>query len=111
MLIGATELHRDGIDAALRKIPQADRYYITFDADGLDPSIAPGVGYPSFGGLTYYQAFDLLRGVAAKGKIAGFSFVEVVPALDVRNLTSMLAARLTLNLLGAMAHEGQIGRT
>ena len=45
----------------------ADRYYITFDADGLDPSIAPGVGYPSFGGLTYYQAFDLLRGVAAKG--------------------------------------------
>jgi agmatinase len=110
VLIGAAELHRDGIDAALSKIPPADRYYITFDADGLDPSIAPGVGYPSFGGLTYYQAFDLLRGVAAKGPIVGFDFVEVVPALDVRNLTSMLAARLTLNLLGAMAHSGQIGK-
>jgi len=111
VLIGAAELHRDGTDAALSKIPAADRYYITFDADGLDPSIAPGVGYPSFGGLTYFQAFYLLRGVAAKGKIVGFDFVEVVPALDVRNLTSMLAARMTLNLLGAMAHEGQIGRT
>lgn len=109
VVIGAAELHRDGIDAALSKIPASDRYYITFDADGLDPSIAPGVGYPSFGGLTYYQAFDLLRGVAAMGNIVGFDFVEVVPALDVRNLTSMLAARLTLNLIGAMAHTGQIG--
>jgi agmatinase len=109
VVIGAAELHRGGIEAALSKIPASDRYYITFDADGLDPSIAPGVGYPSFGGLTYYQAFDLLRGVAAKGNIVGFDFVEVVPALDVRNLTSMLAARLTLNLIGAMAHTGQIG--
>jgi agmatinase len=110
VVIGAAELHRDGIDAVLSKIPASDRYYITFDADGLDPSIAPGVGYPSFGGLTYYQAFDLLRGVAAKGNIVGFDFVEVVPAFDVRNLTSVLAARLTLNLIGAMAHTGQIGR-
>jgi agmatinase len=109
VVVGATELHRDGVDAALSKIPPAERYYITFDMDGLDPAIAPGVGSPSFGGLTYYQAFDLLRGIAAKGTIAGFDIVEIVPALDVRGLTSMLAARLTLNLLGAMVRTGQIG--
>jgi agmatinase len=110
VVIGAAELHRDGTEAALAKIPAADRYYITFDADGLDPSIAPGVGYPAFGGITYYQAFDLLRGVAAKGNIVGFDAVEVVPAVDVRDLTTMTVARLILNLMGAMAHTGQIGR-
>lgn len=110
VLIGAAELHRVGVAAVLDRIPAADRYYATLDADGLDPAIAPAVGYPSFGGLTYFQTFDLLRGLAAKGRIVGFDIVEIVPALDVHNLTSLLAARLILNLLGAMAHAGQFDR-
>jgi agmatinase len=108
-LIGAAELHRTGVAAALARIPDADRYYITFDADGLDPAIAPGVSAMAFGGLTYYEATDLLRGVAAKGKIVGFDFVEVVPGLDSGSMTAFLAARLILNMLGALAHTGQIG--
>jgi len=110
VLIGAAELHRDGVEAALSKIPAADNYYITFDTDGMDPAIAPGVGYPAFGGLTYYQAFDLIRGVAAKGKIVGFDIVEIAPSHDFRDMTSLLAARLILNVIGAMAHEDQIGQ-
>jgi agmatinase len=111
VIIGAEELHRDGVEAALARIPAGTRYYITFDADGLDPSIAPGVGARAFGGLTYYEATNLLRGVAAKGTIVGYDIVEIVPARDVQNLTSLLAARLTLNLIGALAHTGQIGTT
>lgn len=110
VVIGAAELHRDGVGAALERIPAADRYYITLDLDGLDPAIAPGVNALAFGGLSYFQVFDLLRGVAAKGAVVGFDIVEMAPALDVRNLTSLLAARLTLNMIGAMAHSGQIGR-
>jgi agmatinase len=110
VLIRAAEVHRDGVDAILGRIPSADRYYITLDADGLDPSIAPGVNAPAFGGLTYDEAFALLRGVAAQGRVVGFDIVEIVPAADVQNLTSLLAARLTLNLMGAMAWQGQIGR-
>ena len=110
VLVTARELHRDGVDAALSRIPDGERYYITFDADALDPSIAPGVGTPGFGGVTYYQATDLLRGVANKGEVVGFDFVEVVPALDVNDITSHLAARLTLNMIGALAHSSQIGR-
>ncbi len=110
VLVPARELHRDGVDAALARIPAADRYYVTLDVDGLDPSIAPGVGYPAFGGLGYEEASDLLRGVAARGRVVGLDVVELVPALDVRNLTSLLAARLILNLVGALAHGGQIGR-
>jgi len=110
VLIGAAEIHRDGVASALDRVPAADRYYVTVDADGLDPAIAPAVGSPAFGGLSYYQAFDLLRGIAAKGRVIGFDLVEIVPARDHADLTSTLGARLILDLLGALAHEGRIGR-
>ncbi len=105
--ITAAEIHRDGIAAALARIPDADRYVITLDIDGLDPAIAPGVIAPAFGGLSYFQAFDLIRGVAARGRIVGFDVVEVVPELDVRHLTSLLAARLVMVTIGSIARSGQ----
>jgi agmatinase len=110
VLIGAEELHRDGVEAALERVPAAERYYITFDADGLDPTIAPAVLTPGFGGVSYYEASNLLRGLARKGKVVGLDFVEIVPHLDVNNVTSLVAARLILNLIGQMAWSGQIGR-
>lgn len=107
--IRAQELHEQGVEAALARIPQAERYYITFDADALDPSIAPGVITPGFGGVSYYEAFEIMRGLANRGTIVGYDIVEIVPALDVNDITSHVCARLTLNLIGAMAHSGQIG--
>lgn len=110
VMIRAEEIHEKGVDEALLRIPASDRYYVTFDADGLDAAIAPGVLDPGFGGLTYFEATNLLRGIAKKGTIVGYDFVEVVPSADVENLTSLLAARLTLNLMGAIVHDGQVGR-
>jgi agmatinase len=111
VMIGAEELHRSGIDAILAKIPPADRYYITLDADGLDPSISPGVlGPPAPGGVTYYEVFNLMRGIARKGRVVGFDYVEIVPALDIAHMTSVTAVRIILNLIGILAHEGQIGQ-
>jgi agmatinase len=107
--VRAEELHEVGVDAVLERIPTADRYYITFDADALDIPIAPGVLTPGFGGITYYEASNLLRGIARKGTVVGYDIVEVVPALDIGNVTSHVCARLTLNLIGEMAHTGQIG--
>jgi len=109
LVVGAQELHRDGVAAVLARLPDAECYFITFDADGLDPTLAPGVGAPAFGGVTYYEALNLLRGIAAKGKIVGFDFVVVRPHLDIKHLTSHIAARMILNMIGAMAHTGQIG--
>ena len=108
VLIGAADVHRTGAEAVLGRIPAAERYYITLDVDALDPSIAPAVASPAFGGLTYHQVADLLRGIAAKGRITGFDVVEIMPELDA-GLTSRLAVRLILTLLGALAHTGQIG--
>ena len=109
VLIGAADVHRTGVDAVLGRIPAADRYYVTLDMDGLDPSIAPAVASPAFGGLTYYQVANVLRGIAAKGRLTGFDVVEIMPERDGGDLTSRLAARLMLTLLGALAHTGQIG--
>jgi agmatinase len=97
------------VEEVLRRIPSADRYFITFDADALDPSIAPGVNGLAPGGLSYVEASELLRGVATKGRVVGFDVVEIVPSADIANLTSLHAARLILDLIGSLAHAGQIG--
>ena len=110
VIVTATEVHREGVAVTLARVPAADRYYVTIDADGLDPAIAPGVLAPAFGGLSYDEAAGLLRGVAAKGAIVGVDLVEIVPDLDPRGFTSLLGVRLLLNLMGAMARSGQLPR-
>jgi agmatinase len=109
VMVRAQELHQLGVELVLQRLPEAEGYYITIDSDGLDPSIAPGVYYPSPGGVDYFEMTDLVKGIAKRGAIVGIDFCEVVPALDVRDLTSIFAARLILNFIGAMAHSGQIG--
>jgi len=109
VLIGAAEVHRVGVEAALAKVPAADRYFITFDVDGLDPSIAPAVASPAFGGLTYDEAGGILRGIASRGRVAGFDVVEIMPDVPGGPMTCRLAVRLMLNLIGALAHAGRFG--
>lgn len=107
IFISAAEIYKNGIDSAVAKLPPAEKFYITFDMDGMDPSIAPGVNSPAFGGLDYWQATSLLWAVAKRGNVVGMDMVEIAPHLDTRGLTSMLAARLILNLIGAMTRSGQ----
>jgi agmatinase len=109
VLVTVPDLRRDGIGTALARLPAGDAF-VTFDMDAIDPTLAPGVGSPSFGGLTYDEATELLRGVAARRRVVGFELTEIQPERDVRGQTSALGARLALNLLGALAWSGQIGR-
>jgi agmatinase len=110
VLVRAEELHQVGVEAVLRRVPSAEYYYISMDTDCLDPAMAPGVNSPAFGGITYFEATNLLKGIAAKGKVVGFDAVEIAPGKDPHDITSLLAGRLILNLLGALAHAGQLGR-
>jgi len=107
IIIGPREFRRKGVEGVLARIPDGKRYYVTIDVDGFDASIAPGSGSPSFGGLDYYEVTDLLRGVAAKGDVVGFDFVEVAPQYDPTEITAQLAARVTLDFLGAIFYERQ----
>jgi agmatinase len=108
VIVPAGELHERGPAAVLERIPDGAAYYVTIDLDGMDPTIAPGVGSIVHGGITFVEALRLLQGLARKGRIAGLDVVEVQPARDVRDLTSLLAAQLALTAIGAMAHGGQI---
>ena len=108
--VRSEELHRVGVEEIVKRIPDAEQYYISLDTDVIDPAVAPGINALAFGGISYFEATNLLKAIAAKGKIVGFDIVEITPARDHYNVTSLLAARLILNLLGAMTRTGQIGR-
>lgn len=105
LIVGAREIKRNGIEPVLARIPDNRNYYVTIDVDAFDTGIAPGAGSPSIGGLDYYEVVDLLRGVAAKGRVVGFDFVELAPQYDPTEITAQLAARVILDFLGAIFHE------
>jgi agmatinase len=109
VMVRAQELRQLGVEAVLDRLPPSARYYVTLDGDGLDPSIAPGVAFPSPGGLDYFEMTDLFKGIARRGAIAGIDVCELAPDLDTRNLTSILFSRLILNFIGSMAHSGHLG--
>jgi agmatinase len=109
VLVRAEELHEAGVPAILHRLPPAPRYYVSLDVGALDPAIAPGVETPAFGGLGYFEATNLLKGISARAPVVGIDLVGISPARDLHDTTSLLGARLLLNLVGALAHAGRIG--
>ena len=72
--------------------------YLTFDIDGLDPSVAPGTGTPEPGGLSSHQGIEIIRGCYGLNLI-GSDLVEVSPPYDTTGNTSLLAANLIFEML------------
>ena len=77
--------------------------YVTFDIDSIDPAFAPGTGTPEVGGLTSYEAQELVRGLSGL-RVLGCDVVEVAPQFDgPGQITSVLAANLMFELLCVIA--------
>ncbi len=72
--------------------------YISFDIDGLDPSVAPGTGTPEPGGLTGSQGLEIIRGCRGLNVVGG-DLVEVSPPYDPSGNTALLAAGLLFEML------------
>ena len=72
--------------------------YLSFDIDCLDPAFAPGTGTPVPGGLSTAQALAILRGLRAIDFV-GMDLVEVAPAYDHAEITSLAAASLAVEYL------------
>ena len=53
--------------------------YLSFDLDGLDPSVVPAVGTPVPGGLGYYQSIDLVKSALKGRTCVGMDLVELSP--------------------------------
>jgi arginase len=86
---------------ALAKIAGPGFVHVSLDMDALDPDIAPGVGTPVRGGLSYREA-HLAMELVAESELAGsLEVVEVNPILDRENETAKLAVELVASALGA----------
>jgi len=91
----------DWIDRALALL--GDMVYVTIDIDGLDPSIAPGVGTPEPGGLTWRETTRLLQRVCCERQVVAADIVEVRP-IPPNHVTEFTAARLAYKIV---AYTGQ----
>jgi arginase len=99
-----SEIDRIGMERAVRealdRVAGPGFVHVSLDMDALDPDIAPGVGTPVPGGLTYREAHLALELVAESGLAASLEVVEVNPILDRANTTALIAVELVASALG-----------
>lgn len=110
-IVPMRRLREQGAETSLAHIPDGERVYVSIDIDAFDPSIAPGTGTISHGGLTYFEGKDLLREISRRFDVVGIDFVELSPPYDPAKITSLLVARLSLDFIGYIFHERAKRRT
>jgi arginase len=100
-----TEIDRRGMEAvvrdALARVAGGGRVHVSLDMDAVDPDVAPGVGTPVRGGLSYREAHLAMELVAEADVLGSLEIVEVNPILDHENQTARLAVELAASALGA----------
>lgn len=100
-IVTLNELLERGIPAVLAELQEKLRgkpVYLCWDMDSFDPSCAPGVAAPSWGGLTAREGLALVRGLAGLNIVAA-DFNTVSPPHDVNSMTAFLAAALMYEVL------------
>lgn len=99
-----TDIDKQGmatiVEQAIAQLKDLDHVHLSFDADALDPSIAPGVGTPVPGGLSYREAHLLMEMLADTQMITSLDLVEVNPILDSQNKTAKIMVEMASSLLG-----------
>lgn len=98
-------IDRRGIHSVTREAIEVassgtDGIHVSFDVDAMDPSVAPGVGTPSRGGLTYREAHTAMELIAESEKLISLEVAEVNPILDVGNATAEVAVEIIASALG-----------
>ena len=86
----------------------ADAVYISFDIDCVDAGFVPGTGWPEPGGFLPREILYLLGKVAKEG-ICGMEVVEVSPPYDISDITSLMAMRAIVDVLGTVVAHGKMG--
>jgi arginase len=100
-----SDIDRRGIadvveDALAVATDGTDGIHVSLDLDWLDPTVAPGVGTPVRGGVTYREAHLAMEAVARSGTLRSMELVEVNPVLDEANETASLAVELAASAFG-----------
>ncbi len=90
---------REMVDSIVAQLPE--RVYLSWDIDGLEPTLCPHTGTPVPGGLTFHQAVTLLEGLERAGKrVVGFDLNEVAPGPDGGEWDGNVGARLLYKMIG-----------
>lgn len=110
VIIDAYEMHALGMAEVLTRIPDGGPYYLSIDADGIDPTIMPAVIAQTPGGLDWLQIRQLVHGLVGKGRVLGMDLVEIAPSYDVGKITLVHAERLICNFIGAAVRAGYYTR-
>jgi agmatinase len=99
--LDARWVHENGpaaVASEIKRVVGGDKVYLTFDIDCLDPSYAPGTGTPVCGGLSSFQALEIIRNLAGIN-LVGMDLMEVAPAYDVGEITALAGATLAAEFL------------
>lgn len=107
--LDAVKIHSAGAKAIcdqVRSIVGSGPAYLSFDIDCLDPAFAPGTGTPVCGGLSSWQAREILMGLAGLN-IVGMDLVEVSPPYDHAQITALAGATLASDLICLYLHGRQ----
>jgi arginase len=100
-----SDVDRLGVERAVREslahVAGPGFVHVSLDMDAVDPAVAPGVGTPVRGGLSYREAHLALELVAESALADALEVVEVNPILDRENETGKLAVELVASALGA----------
>jgi guanidinobutyrase len=103
-----TEIHHRGMKAVLDEsfsilTDGCDGVFLSVDIDVVDPGMAPGTGTPEPGGMTSRELLEAVRRICFELPIVGVDVVEVAPAYDSSDITAILANRVVLEALSAIA--------
>jgi arginase len=100
-----SDVDRMGVEPVLREalehVAGPGFAHVSLDLDAIDPDVAPGVGTPVRGGLSYREAHLAMELIAESGLVSSLDVVEVNPVLDRENETGKLAVELVASALGA----------
>jgi arginase len=100
-----SDIDRIGVERAIREslshVAGPGFVHVSVDMDVIDPDVAPGVGTPVRGGLSYREAHLAMELVAESGLLGSLEIVEVNPILDRANQTAQLAVEMVASALGA----------
>ena len=106
-IIRIEELFERGVDdvmAEARQIVGTEPTYCTFDIDVIDPAFAPGTGTPEIGGVTSFQAQQLVRGMAGVNLVAA-DMVEVSPPFDQSGATAWVGVSIMFEIMCVLAEN------
>jgi agmatinase len=109
-----TEIEERGAEAviadAIREaLDGPDAIYLSIDIDVVDPGSAPGTGTPEPGGMLPRELLRAVRQIVGAVEIAGMDIVEVSPPYDWAESTAMIANRVALEAISALAAKRRAG--